>query len=552
MLLNFLKKTNSLVTPAILIFFALLITGFVNGQQKDAAWYITHAPFKMAEVTLPVFPGRSFSIKNYGAVNDGQTLNTDAFKKAIEACSTAGGGKVVVPPGLWLTGPIELKSNIDLDVERGALILFTKDHTQYPMIKASSNSSNFVTASPIYGYDLKNIAITGEGVIDGAGETWRPVKKEKVTAGQWKGFTSSGDTVSNNGSVWWPTKEAMEGEQFLKDLKKKGEQLTAEDYLPARDYLRPYMLYLINCQNVLIENVTLRNSPKFVFYPNSCTNLTMNHVNIFNDYWAQNGDGIDISRCKNVLIYNCTVSAGDDGICMKSSGSKNDGTGPGLENVVIAKCVVYHAHGGFVIGSNTDGGMQNIFVSDCNFIGTDIGVRVKSNAGRGGLVKNIYVNNIFMKDIVHEAISFNTYYEDMPAGKMKNSVSNAIGDKTPDFTDFYFDNIYCNGAKDAVSITGLPDMPVSKIHFKNVVISSEKGFAATDASDIDFNNAKIIPQKDPVYVLSNVKNFNIKEGYFPASTAVFIKGDSTTTGVNVASTDLRNDKGALQLAGKNN
>src|SRR6185503_16673175 len=162
MLLNFLKKTNSVVTPAILIFFALLITGFVNGQQKDADWYITHAPFKMAEVTLPVFPGLSFSIKNYEAVNDGQTLNTDVFKK---------------------------------------------DHTQYPMIKASSNSSNFVTASPIYGYDLKNIAITGEGVIDGAGETWRPVKKEKVTAGQWKGFTSSGGTVSNNGSVWWPTKE---------------------------------------------------------------------------------------------------------------------------------------------------------------------------------------------------------------------------------------------------------------------------------------------------------------------------------------------------------
>ncbi len=551
MLLNYLKKIKSLERSAVLFFFALLITGFVNGQQKDAAWYIAHAPFKMAEVTLPVFPDHLFSIKNYGAVNDGQTLNTDAFKKAIEACSTAGGGKVVVPPGLWLTGPIELKSNIDLDVQRGALILFTKDHTQYPMIQASSNSSNFVTASPIYGYDLKNIAITGEGVIDGAGETWRPVKKEKVTAGQWKDFTSSGGAVSSNGSIWWPTKEAMEGEQYLIDLKKKNEKLTAEDYLPARDYLRPYMLYLINCQNVLIENVTLRNSPKFVFYPNSCTNLTMNHVNIFNEYWAQNGDGIDISRCKNVLIYDCTVSAGDDGICMKSSGSKNDDDNPNLENIVIAKCVVYHAHGGFVIGSNTDGGMQNIFVSDCNFIGTDIGVRVKSNAGRGGLVKNIYVNNIFMKDIIHEAISFNTYYEDMPAGKIKNSALNAIRDKIPDFAAFYFDNIYCNGAKDAVSITGLPGMPVSKIHFKNVVISSEKGFAATDASDIDLNNVKIIPQKSTVYVLSSVKNFNIKEGYFPASAAVFIKGDSTTTGVNVMSTDLRNDRGALELAGKN-
>jgi len=251
---------------------------------------------------VPVFQDHTFSIKDYGGVDDGQTLNTEAFRKTIEACEAAGGGKVVVPAGLWLTGPIELKSNIDLHVERGALILFTKDHSQYPMIGASSKSTNYVTASPIYGYDLKNIAITGEGVIDGGGETWRPVKKEKVTAGQWKEFTSSGGAVSNNGSIWWPTKEAMDGEQYLKDIKKKNEKLTAEDYLSARDYLRPYMLYLINCQNVLLENVTLRNSPKFVFYPNSCTNLTMNHVNIFNDYWAQNGDGIDISRCKNVLV----------------------------------------------------------------------------------------------------------------------------------------------------------------------------------------------------------------------------------------------------------
>jgi polygalacturonase len=548
MLVNYFKRTPCLKKSFVFILFSLLTNAFVNGQEKGTAWYIKNAPFKMQEIKMHVFPNHNFSIKDYGAVNDGQTLNTNAFKKTIAACVAAGGGKVIVPAGLWLTGPIELKSNINLHVERGALILFTKDHSEYPMISASSKSTNYVTASPIYGYDLKNIAITGEGIIDGAGETWRPVKKEKTTVAQWKEFTSSGGAVSDNGTIWWPSKEAMHGEQYLKELKKKNEKLTAEDYAPAKDYLRPYMLYLINCENILLENITLRNSPKFVFYPNSCTNLTMNHVNIFNDYWAQNGDGIDISRCKNVLIYDCTVSAGDDGICMKSSGAKNDDMGANLENVVIAKCVVYHAHGGFVIGSNTDGGMQNIFVTDCNFIGTDIGIRVKSNAGRGGLVKNIYISNIFMKDIVHEAISFNPYYEDMPAGTINTNIANRVKDKIPEFTDFYFDHIYCNGAKDAVTITGLPEMPVSKIHFDNIVISSDKGFTATDASELKLNNVKIIPRKDPVYVLNNVKNINIKEGYFPSNAEVFIKGDKTTTGVNVTSTDLRNNKNAVQLS----
>src|SRR6185437_13650 len=248
----------------IAIIFSFSSANNLVAQNKDAAWYIANAPFKMPEVIRPIFTGKSFSITDFGAVGDGQTLNTEAFSKTIAACSAAGGGTVIVPKGLWLTGPIELKSNINLCVERGALIQFTKDHTQYPFIKASSKSSSYVPASPIYGYDLKNIAITGEGIIDGAGETWRLVKKEKTTASQWKDFTSSGGVVSNDGKIWWPTKEAMEGEQYLKDLKKKKEAVTAEDFLPARDYLRPYMLYLVNCDNILIKDVTIRNSPKFV------------------------------------------------------------------------------------------------------------------------------------------------------------------------------------------------------------------------------------------------------------------------------------------------
>jgi polygalacturonase len=521
-------------------------TGF--SQEKNEAWYIANAPFKMPSVKTPEFLKNVYSVKDYGAIPDGQTLNTSAFEKAIEACAGAGGGTVEVPPGLWLTGPIQLKSNINFRVERGALILFTTDHTQYPMIPSSNSSSSYVPASPIYGYDLKNIAITGDGIIDGAGDSWRPVKKEKTTESQWRNFVSSGGAISKDGKIWWPTKEAMDGEDFLKDLKQKNSNPSAADYEPARDFLRPYMLYLVNCENVLLENITLRNSPKFVFYPNHCNNLTMRGVTIFNEWWAQNGDGIDISACKNVMIYKCTVSAGDDGICMKSGGSKNDAAGSfNLENVIVAGCNVYHAHGGFVIGSNTDGGMRNIFVSNCNFDGTDAGIRVKSNAGRGGLVKDIFIDNIFMSAIVNDAVVFDTYYEDMPAGSVKDPSAKVVRDKIPEFTDFHISNVFCNGAKKAISITGLTDMPVHNIYFEHLTISADAGLTATDAAALDLKNVQLTGmKKDPVNSLERVKGFTISNGYFPPSSKIFIKADAGSSGVKVEATDLRDVKDAVQ------
>jgi len=478
---------------------ALLITLYVlpaRAQEKTIAAYTAAAPFAMPAVLLPEFPARNFSITDYGAISDGQHLNTTAFAKAIAACTAAGGGRVTVPAGLWLTGPIELKSNVDLHLERGALVQFTPDRSQYPIIPSSATGSNLTVASPIYGYSLKNIAITGEGIFDGAGESWRPVKKTKVTASQWKEITSSG-VLSADGSVWWPSREAMNGEDYLKNLKTAKPKPVAEDYLPARDFLRPYMLFLVNCEKILIDGVTIRNSPKFVFYPSACTNLTMRNVNIFNEWWAQNGDGIDISACKNVVIYKCTVSAGDDGICMKSSGAKNPDEAR-LENVLIAGCTVYHGHGGFVIGSNTDGGMRNIYVTDCNFIGTDVGIRVKSNAGRGGLVHDIWINNIFMSNIVNEAISFDTYYEDVPAGTDKGQAPAGLRDKTPMFRDFHIDRVVCRGAETAISITGLPEMPVSRIYFSNMTISANKSYTANNAKEISLKSVQVITPKETV------------------------------------------------------
>jgi DNA sulfur modification protein DndE len=482
----------------------------------------------MPAVAEPTFANNTFPITEYGAKGDGQTLNTEAFAKAIKACVQAGGGKVIVPVGLWLTGPIQLQSNINLHVERGAVILFTPDRMQYPMVKASAYSSRFAPASPIYGYELKNIAITGEGILDGSGESWRPVKKIKTTERQWDELVASGGVVSEDGKIWWPSSEAMNGSDYLKNLEKTSQKPTAEEYLRARDYLRPYMVYLVGCENVLIEHVTLRNSPKFVLYPNRCKNVTIRYANIYNDWWAQNGDGIDISACKQVFIFKCNVNVGDDGICMKSSlgGSEESGSVINLANVIIAECTVYHGHGGFVIGSNTDGGMQNIFVSNCSFLGTDIGIRVKSNAGSGGLVKDIFINDIYMANIKNAAISFNTYYENRPAGYKEDPTRKpAPKDKLPVFQDFQFNNIYCRGAHMAVSLTGLPESPIRNVFLNHVVISAEYGCIVTNSEEMHFKDVRILPSQDIVYSFNNARNINITKGYMPPDASVFVKAE---------------------------
>jgi polygalacturonase len=491
----------------------LLTTVFiinVNAQliDRDLNYFKKKVPFTMADVVEPSFTNNSFNVKDFGGVADGKTLNTEAIAKAIIACNKQGGGKVIISSGTWLTGPIELLSNVNLVLEKGAILQFTGNHKEYPIIKAGKGSNTFTVASPIYAYAAKNIAITGEGIVDGAGETWRPVKKAKTSAAYWDQLVKSGGVVSADGKVWWPSVEAMDGEGYLQNLKSKGKSTTAEDYLPARDFLRPYMVYFVECENILLHGVTLRNSPKFVFYPNRCVNVSIKGVNVFNEWWAQNGDGIDISACRNVVIYNTTVSAGDDAICMKSSSGKSTGTEANLQNVLIANCIVYRGHGGFVIGSNTDGGMKNIFVTNCSFNGTDVGIRVKSNSGRGGKVEDIYIDSIEMDNIKDEAISFDTYYEDVVAGKEKKDVVTSAKDKVPEFTRFYISNTICKKASTGLYINGLSYMPVHDISFTNVSLTADKSADIIYAknitgTNITFKSKKKFSLKDAENIVFN-------------------------------------------------
>lgn len=542
---NSLLWSKEIFTFLSLFLSVLFYTNNASGQTDTAVRSLLNGlPFQMPVPSLPVIPDKSVNILSFGAIGNGLKLNTEAFKKAIETCADKGGGTVVVPAGVWVTGPIQFKSNINLHLEKGALIIFSKDHNDYPIIQNPVNKS-YMVASPIYGFSLENIAITGDGIIDGSGETWRPVKKSKTTETQWKNLISSGGIVSGDKSMYWPTKEAMEGEKLLADLKAQGKKLSAEDYLPARDFMRPYMVLFYQCTKVLLDGPTFQNSPKFVLYPTFCEDMVIRNINVLNEWWYQNGDGIDINGGKNIVVYNCTVNAGDDGICMKSSKSSNYKQEPVLQNVVISNCVVYHGHGGFVIGSNTDGGMKNISVSNCNFIGTDIGLRFKSSRKKGGLVENIFIDNIYMKDIVNEAILFDTYYE---TSKNQEQVPQPVNENTPRFQKFNISNIYCVGAGQAVTITGLPEMPIQDIELNNIIVSAENGFTSTDAQNIRLNKINILPVKGTVYSLKNSRDFIMQSLECPTNTVLFMKLEGkNTANIQLINTDLSKAKKDIEL-----
>jgi len=509
--------------------------------RDEVKWYTSNLPFEMPAIRLPSFPNKTFDVRDYGAIGDAHTMNTAAFQKAIDACSESGGGTVLIPAGMWLTGPIRMKNNVNLHLDRGAVMELSRNHGDYPIVNVAMRG--WIVEPPILGVGLENIAITGHGLIDGNGITWRPVKKGKVSPTLWEYLVNSGGVVSPDGKMWWPSKEAENGERYLKNLMgtKSKDELTAQDFLPARDFMRPVLVLLVNCKRVLFDGTTFEDSPMYALYPNWCEDVVIRNVKINNEYWGQNTDGIDIGSSKNVLVYKSTVTAGDDGITMKSSRNKKS-DGPALKNVVIANCVVYHAHGGFVIGSNTDGGIENISVRNCDFVGTDIGLRFKSARDRGALVKNVFVKNVYMKDIVNEAILFDTYYEGNAPGEGAKQVDftpQPVTNKTPIFQNFYIDSIYCDGAKQAARVAGLPEMPIHDVTISNSFISADKGFESNFASGITLKNVQIIPRTGAIFSLSETKDFVIENVIYPKDANVFLQvNGKNSSGIKIVGTDI--------------
>lgn len=494
--------------------------------------YLEGLPFPMGDIGEPVFPPRTVSIAAYGAAGDGVTMNTEAIERAIRDCAGAGGGTVDVPPGIWLTGPVRLRSNIRLHVGKGAVILFSRRFEDYPLIAGPDGASKSFRCIPcIYGYRLENIAITGGGMFDGQGEFWRPVKKEKMTPSQWERLLTSGGAVSADGGTWFPSRGAMEGEEYLKLLSRK-EGTTAEDYLRAREFLRPVMVQLVDCRNVLIDGGTFTNSPSFHVQPVQCEDVVIRNISVTAEWYAQNGDGIDISSCRRVVVYDCLVNVGDDAICLKPGKlSPRQGAGAACENIVIADCVVYHGHGGFVIGSQTYGGARNIAVRNCSFHGTDVGLRFKSAKGKGGRIENVHIDGITMTSIGAEAILFDLLYSSSPGtASSGDPPGNEGGEHLPEFRNVLIKNLVCAGAETAVRILGLKSMPVQGITLDSVVITAATGLVCTDAGPIALRNVSIRPARGPVMSFTRSHGVTISGTLIPGGAQPFLRVEESGPG----------------------
>ncbi|MBW4888428.1 glycoside hydrolase family 28 protein [Mucilaginibacter sp. HMF5004] len=518
---------------------------------------------QFGNITLPVvqqtkFKADTFNIKSFGAISDGVTLNTISINKAISICSQKGGGVVLVPEGMWVTGPIELKSNVNLHLNRNAVLQFSADFNQYPIIEGFYEGLRAGRCkSPVSGRDLENVAITGNGIIDGNGDAWRMVKKDKLNATQWAAKIASGGLLSVDGKTWYPSEKSLKG-AMAKSPGVLADGVTIKDFEAYKDFLRPNMVALYSCNKVLLEGVTFQNSPAWNLHPFLCSNITLRGVNVKNPWYAQNGDGIDLESSDHALIENSTFDVGDDGICIKS-GRDEQGRklGKPTQDVIVRNCVVYHAHGGFVIGSEMSGGAKNIFVDNCSFMGTDVGLRFKTTRGRGGVVEKIYINNISMKDIGAEAILFDMYYEAKDpvvlAGENRQApkvVTMPVTEATPQFKDFHVSNIVCSGAQTALFIRGLPEMSIKGLYLDNMVISAKKGIVCTQAEDIHIKNFKMITtDTNPVISIDESKNMSLDGiSYNNDSQLLFKISGMRTAGIAVSNTNTASAKKELVFA----
>ncbi|TCL65333.1 polygalacturonase [Hydrogenispora ethanolica] len=369
----------------------------------------------------------SVSITEFGALPDGETLCTEAFHAAVQACSAAGGGVIHVPAGTFRTGPIRLASNITLHIAAGARVVFSADPADFPVVFSRWEGVEREVFSPlIYGKDLQNVTLTGHGVLDGQGEPW------------WVSFRQKN--------------------------------------LP---YPRPCFIGFDDCTNVLIEGVTLVNSPAWTIHPVACENVTVHHISIRNPALSPNTDGINPDSCQNVRITNCQIDVGDDCITLKS-GTEECGRRIPCENITITNCTMIHGHGGVVIGSEMSGGVRNVAISNCVFEGTDRGIRLKSRRGRGGVVEDVRVDNIIMKDVLCPIV-MHLYYHCGPGGKepqVADQNSHPVTERTPAFRRIHLSNITAREVRTAAAfLFGLPELPISEITLDNVVIQMAEAAA---------------------------------------------------------------------------
>lgn len=424
---------------------------------------------------LPVIPANEVSLTDFGAVPDGTTLCTDAFVQALSQLEAMGGGTLQVPAGQWLTGPIVLGSHICLNVQEGATVLFCPELPLYATRDELFGTGENKHQAPICAFHATDIAITGRGVIDGGGDHWRPVRKEYATDEEWVALVA--DTVNGvlneNQTRWMPIRQDERAYCEAHPIEHRGEGVS---WIHYKEYTRPENLWLYECERVLIEGVTFQNSPMWNLHPELCRDLTLRQVTSKNEWFATNGDGLDMESCSHVYVTDCTFDVGDDAICLKS-GADEAGRlrGRPTEEVLVEDCRVFHAHGGFVVGSEMSGGVRNVWVRRCAFEGTDSGLRFKTNRQRGGLVENIYVEDVSMYKIKADALLFDMYYhgqspvlEEMQGHSISDTLQVEVSESTPCFRGIHFKDLYCIEVGRTFYFDGLRESPVQDITLQNV------------------------------------------------------------------------------------
>ncbi len=407
-----------------------------------------------------------YNVIAYGAKNDSSAKATVAIKKAIAAAAKAGGGTVYFPAGKYLTGAIHLKSNITIFIDAGAELHFSDDFDDYlPMVESRYEGVDVTSFSPLfYAYKATNITIRGRGTINGHGKKW------------W------------NFVEGYKEGQARTKWQYLFDSLNKNILLPDDPRQMKRGFLRPPFIQPMYCTNVLIEGITIINSPFWTVNPEFCENVTVTGVTINNPH-SPNTDGINPESCRYVHISNCHISVGDDCITIKS-GKDIPGRTKNMpaENYTITNCTMLNGHGGVVIGSEMSGGIKKISISNCIFDGTERGIRIKTARGRGGVVEDIRVDNIIMKNITDQAIVLDMEYAKVAA--------EPLSERTPLFRNIRFSNItaYTN---QAMYINGLSEMPVQEVSLNDVVFEAVTGITINNAKDIELHNVRVNTKTGP-------------------------------------------------------
>lgn len=486
-----------------------------SSNEYEFEYLYEDLPFGMERVQRPQIPDNEVSIIDFGGVGDGVCLNTDAFAEAMDALSEDGGGRLVVPAGVWLTGPITLKDNIELHIEPDAVLLFSTDRNLYPIIETVFEGLDTRRCqAPINADGAKNIAITGGGTIDGNGDSWRQVKKSKIAPSQWKALLASGGFTNEKGDLWYPDSTSYRGSVVSDAFNVPQGLVTDQEWESVKTYLRPVLIGLKNCENVLLEDCLFQNSPCWNIHPLMCKNVIINNIRVRNPWYSQNGDGLDVDSCENVLVINSSFDVGDDAICIKS-GKDEDGRRRArpCRNLIVDNCIVFHGHGGFVVGSEMSGGVENIKVSNCRFLGTDVGLRFKSCRGRGGVVKNIFIEDIVMMNIPTEPLLFDLHYggksavEAAAEGASPFDVEFVEADETtPQFKDIHISDVVCSGAARAMYFNGIPEKNIENIVVENCNIVSDKGADLRYSDGVVLRNVNINQSAGEGYSIANCRN----------------------------------------------